>query len=105
MSVAGLFDLTGRVALVTGSSAGIGLALALGLGQAGARIVLNGRRPDKVADASRTLRDEGLSVFEMAFDVTDSAAVKDAVETIETSVGPIDILVNNAGMQRRAPLE
>ncbi|MBL0404531.1 SDR family oxidoreductase [Microvirga aerilata] len=105
MSVGGLFDLTGRVALVTGSSAGIGLALALGLGQAGARVVLNGRRPDKVADAARTLRHEGLSVYEMAFDVTDSAAVKDAVETIETSVGPIDILVNNAGMQRRAPLE
>jgi gluconate 5-dehydrogenase len=105
LSVARLFDLSGRIALVTGSSAGIGLSLALGLGRAGAVIVLNGRQPDKVADAARTLRDEGLTAFEMPFDVTDSSAVRAAVEEIETSIGAIDILVNNAGMQRRGPLE
>ena len=100
-----LFDLTVRVALVTGSSAGIGLALAVGLGRAGARVVLNGRQPERVADAANRLRDEGLSVVEMPFDVTDSAAVKAAVDLIEDSVGPLDILINNAGMQRRGPLE
>ncbi len=100
-----LFDLSGRIALVTGSSAGIGCALASGLGRAGAQVVLNGRRPEKVADAARKLRDEGALVFEMAFDVTDRAAVMAAVEEIEVDVGPIDILINNAGMQRRGPLE
>jgi gluconate 5-dehydrogenase len=100
-----LFDLSGRIALITGSSTGIGLALALGLGRAGARVVLNGRQPDKVANAAQKFRDEGLHVFEMPFDVTDSTAVKAAVDRIEGSIGPIDILINNAGMQRRAPLE
>jgi gluconate 5-dehydrogenase len=100
-----LFDLSGRNALVTGSSAGIGFALALGLGRAGARIILNGRRADKIADAAQKLRDEGLSVFELPFDVTDSNAVREAIDRIEATIGPLDILVNNAGMQRRAPLE
>ncbi|GEO15510.1 SDR family oxidoreductase [Microvirga aerophila] len=105
MSITGLFDLSGRVALVTGSSAGIGLALAQGLGRAGATVVLNGRRADLVASAAQKLRDEGLKAAEMPFDVTDSAAVRAAVERIEASIGPIDILIDNAGMQRRAPLE
>jgi len=105
MSNAFLFDLSGRTALVTGSSAGIGLALAAGLGEAGARIVLNGRQSDKVALAAERLREKGLTVFEMPFDVTDSSAVRDAVEKIETEISPLDILINNAGMQRRAPLE
>jgi gluconate 5-dehydrogenase len=105
MSNAHLFDLSGRTALVTGSSVGIGFALAAGLGEAGARIVLNGRQPKKVALAAGRLRDRGLEAFEIPFDVTDSSAVKDAVERIETTIGPLDILINNAGMQRRAPLE
>jgi gluconate 5-dehydrogenase len=100
-----LFDLSGRTALVTGSSTGIGFALAIGLGGAGARIVLNGRRPDKVALAAERFREKGLAVFEMPFDVTDSGAVREAIERIETMIGPLDILINNAGMQRRAPLE
>jgi gluconate 5-dehydrogenase len=105
MNVASLFDLSGRVALVTGSSAGIGFALAHGLGRAGAKVVLNGRDPGKLAQAAERLRREGLSVHEMTFDVTDSSAVRPAVGWIEDNVGPIDILVNNAGMQFRAPLE
>ncbi|MBA1156433.1 SDR family oxidoreductase [Microvirga mediterraneensis] len=104
-NIANLFDLSGRVALVTGSSAGIGFALARGLGRAGSRVVLNGRQPDRVAGAARILRDEGSSVFEMPFDVTDSNAVRMATDRIEADIGPIDILINNAGMQRRGPLE
>ena len=97
------FRLDGRVALVTGSSAGIGLALARGLGQAGATLVLNGRDGSRLAAARAALAAEGLAVHARAFDVCDAAAVEAAVQVIETQVGAIDILVNNAGMTRRAP--
>lgn len=97
-----LFDLAGRRALITGSSQGIGLALATGLQQAGAEVVLNGRSIDKLECAARPL---GAGARILPFDVTDHAAVKEAVDRFETEVGPIDILVNNAGMQHRAPLE
>ncbi|MGJ4889113.1 SDR family oxidoreductase [Bradyrhizobium sp. HKCCYLRH3099] len=97
----GLFDLTGRRALVTGSSQGIGLALARGLAEAGAEIVLNGRDEAKLATAASEIK--GARV--LAFDVTDHAAVRAAVDRFEADIGPIDILVNNAGMQHRAPLE
>ena len=95
------FNLSGRRALITGSSQGIGQALAQGLAEAGAEVVLNGRdvaRLDAAAariNGSRTL----------PFDATDHAAVRNAVDRFEAEVGPIDILVNNAGMQHRAPLE
>ncbi len=95
------FRLDGRLALITGSSAGIGLALARGLGQAGASLVLNGRDAGKLAAVAAQLRAEGLRVHEQAFDVCDEAQVESAVQAIETGVGPIDILVNNAGIQRR----
>lgn len=98
------FRLEGRLALVTGSSAGIGFGLARALGQAGAALVLNGRNPDKLEQAAATLRSEGLQVSARAFDVSDPAAVQAAVAEIETGIGAIDILVNNAGMQRRMPL-
>ena len=104
-SVLSSFDLTGRVALVTGSSAGIGLALAGGLAGAGAQVVLNARNEEKLAQAAQTLRDQGAKVHAVAFDVTDATAVAEGVARIERDIGPIDILVNNAGMQRRAPLE
>jgi gluconate 5-dehydrogenase len=100
-----LFDLSGRRALVTGSSQGIGLALAAGLGRHGAAIVLNGRSADRVAVAAATLADQGLTVGTAVFDVTDHAAVAQGVERIEGEIGPIDILINNAGMQFRTPLE
>ncbi|MBO0347410.1 SDR family oxidoreductase [Roseibium sp. CAU 1637] len=100
-----LFDLTGKRALVTGSSQGIGYALAGGLARAGAEIVLNGRDAAKLQAASAALKEEGFTVHELTFDVTDHEAVKLAIDDFEATVGPIDILVNNAGMQHRAPLE
>ncbi len=100
-----LFRLDGRIALITGSSAGIGLALARALGQAGATVVINGRGETKVEAVAAQLKSEGLSAHPRVFDVTDSKSVVAAVDDIEATLGPIDILVNNAGMQRRAPLQ
>mgnify|MGYP003624788816 FL=1 len=100
-----LFDLTGKRALVTGSSQGIGYALAKGLAAAGAQIVLNGRNVAKLNAAAETLRAEGATVEVLAFDATDHAGVRKAVDGFEAETGAIDILVNNAGMQHRAPLE
>ena len=100
-----LFDLTGKTALVTGSSQGIGLALARGLAAAGADVVLNGRDTAKLADAAAALTAEGARVRMLAFDATDHGAVRAAIDGFEATSGPIDILVNNAGMQHRAPLE
>jgi gluconate 5-dehydrogenase len=100
-----LFDLSGRTALITGSSAGIGHALAAGLAGAGARVVLNGREAARLEQAADKLRAAGAVVQTANFDVTDGAAVLRAIARIEAEVGPIDILVNNAGMQRRGPLE
>ena len=97
-----LFDLSGRRALVTGSSQGIGLALARGLRDAGAEVVLNGRDPAKLAKAAETL---GPATRQLAFDVTDHDGVRAAIDGFEADVGPIEILVNNAGMQHRTPLE
>ncbi len=101
----GMFDLSGRRALVTGSSQGIGLALARGLAEAGAMVVLNGRDAGKLAAAAASLEAAGIKASQLAFDATDHAAVRAAVDQFEVSSGPIDILVNNAGMQHRAPLE
>ncbi len=100
-----IFDLSGRRALVTGSSQGIGAALAAGLAAAGAALVLNGRDTAKLAAAAEELRAEGATVAELPFDVTDHAAARAAVDGFEKAHGPIDILVNNAGMQHRGPLE
>jgi gluconate 5-dehydrogenase len=99
------FRLDGRLALVTGSSAGIGLAIARGLAQAGARVVLNGRNLDTLQTTAAVLCAEGLDVHWQTFDVTDGDAVGSAVDDIEARLGPLEILVNNAGMQRRGPLE
>jgi len=99
-----LFDLTGKTALITGSSQGIGLTLAGGLSDAGASVVLNGRDTSKLSAAASLLSDSGAAVHELAFDVTDHAATLAAVSDFENNVGSIDILINNAGMQHRAPL-
>lgn len=100
-----IFDLTGKRALVTGSSQGIGLALSRGLASAGAEVVLNGRDTAKLADAIETLRAEGHTVSGLPFDVTDHATVRASIDTFEKQHGAIDILVNNAGMQHRDALE
>jgi len=100
-----LFDLTGRNALVTGASRGIGLALARGLAAAGAGVAINGRDPNSLAKAATDLRAGGAQVFEAPFDVTDRAQVDAGVARIEAEFGAIDILINNAGVQIRAPLE
>ena len=100
-----LFAIPGSVALVTGSSAGIGLALAKGLAGAGAAIVVNGRDAAKVDTAVADIAAAGAKTHAAVFDVTDPAAVGEAIDKIEAEVGPIEILVNNAGIQRRSPLE
>lgn len=105
MNTPALFDLNGRRALITGSSRGIGLALARGLAGAGAEVVLNGRDEARLADAAAELISAGATVHLLGFDVTDHAGVRAAVDRFEAEVGAIDILINNAGMQHRGPLE
>jgi len=100
-----LFSLKGRTALITGSSQGIGFALAQGLAAAGASIVLNGRDVAKLEHAAQALEKAGANVSISAFDVTDHDAVRQAIDLLEANGTQIDILVNNAGMQHRAPLE
>lgn len=96
-----MFDLTGRRALVTGASQGIGLALARGLAEAGAQVVINGRDAGRAQAAAAGI--PGAEV--LVFDVTDHDAVRAAVDGFEARGKPIDILVNNAGIQHRAPLQ
>jgi gluconate 5-dehydrogenase len=96
-----LFDISGRTALVTGSSRGIGLALAQGLLEAGCTVVLNGRDGERLTKAAAELSGD---VHTAAFDVTDGPSVAAGIRDVEERVGPLDILVNNAGMQLRAPL-
>jgi gluconate 5-dehydrogenase len=99
-----LFDITGRAALVTGSSRGIGRALAQGLAEAGAEVILNARDDGALGVAADEIKQAtGATVHAVSFDVTDPAAVAAGIARIEESVGPLDICVNNAGMQRRAP--
>jgi len=100
-----LFGLAGQVALVTGSSAGIGRALAEGLAGAGATVVVNGRNREAVEATAAAITAAGGKAHVSVFDVTDRAAVVTEVQRIEEHVGPIAILINNAGMQRRGPLE
>jgi len=100
-----LFDLSGKKALITGSSQGIGFALAKGLASAGAAVIINGRDVAKLERAAKSLQGDGVEVHQLAFDATDHAAVAAAVNGFEATVGPINILINNAGMQHRTPLE
>lgn len=103
---AGLFDLTGRLAVVTGSSRGIGLAIASGLAAAGARVVLNGVNGARLNRTRDALRDRfgPEAVHALRFDVTDPDQIKTAVADIEGRLGPIEVLVNNAGLQHRQAL-
>jgi len=99
-----LFDLTGKCALVTGASHGLGMAMAVGLGQAGAKVIINGRSRERLEQAKRAYAEQGVEVHTYAFDVTDEQEVKKTVSEIEKEVAPIDILVNNAGIIKREPL-
>lgn len=100
-----IFNLTGRRALVTGSSQGIGIVIAEALAQAGAAVVINGRDGSRLEAARGKLAAKGLDVMSAAFDVTAEPEVTAAVDRIEAEQGPIDILFNNAGMQFRTSLE
>ena len=102
---ASIFDVAGQVVLITGSSAGIGRALAEGFARAGASVVINGRDQARAERTAEDLRRRGHAASSVAFDVTDPAAVDAGVARIEAETGPIATLVNNAGMQRRMPLE
>ncbi len=101
-----LFNLQGKVALVTGSTHGLGMAMAKGLGKAGATIVVNGNSSKKKIDeAVKIYEAEGIKAVGYQFDVTNELEVQEAVNDIQANVGPIDILVNNAGIIKRTPLE
>ncbi len=100
-----LFDLAGKVALVTGGGSGLGHAIARGLAESGATVILNGRRRDKLEEAVAGLRQSGLRAGLSAFDVTDSTAVNAGIAAAAAEHGAIDVLVNNAGMQHRQPIE
>jgi gluconate 5-dehydrogenase len=100
-----LFRLNDRRALITGSTQGIGLALAYGLARAGATIVCNGRDSARVKAVAEQMRADGFRAEYSAFDVTRQQSVIEAIDRIEKESGAIDILINNAGIQRRAPLE
>lgn len=99
-----LFDLSGKTALVTGSSRGLGRAMAEGLAAAGAHIVLNGSSPDRLAAAAAEMRSSGFTVHEACFDITDEAAITEAFDRFDAEGLAIDILINNAGIQLRKPM-
>jgi gluconate 5-dehydrogenase len=99
-----LFNLKGKKALITGSSQGIGYALARGLSDAGAEIVLNGRNKEKLNNAAKSLNSSH-RLYQLCFDVTDQKETKNKIDSFEEEFGSIDILINNAGMQFRSPLE
>jgi len=100
-----LFDVQGKVALITGSTGALGNTFARGLASHGARVILNGRNNAKLKEKVKELVNEGYSAFGYVFDVTDSEKVNAAISQIEKEVGPVDILVNNSGINIRAPLE
>ncbi len=98
------FKLDGKTALVTGATHGLGMAIAKGLAQAGAKIVINDVFPEKLENAKKEYQKDGINVSAYLFDVTDDAAVRENVATIEDEVGPVDILINNAGIIKRVPM-
>ena len=99
-----LFDLTGKVALITGGTHGIGLAIGILLGKAGAKVCVNDRAEDKLEGCRKAFAAEHLEVFTLKFDVTDEDDVNRGISMIEKLVGPVDILVNNAGIIKRVPI-
>ena len=104
VSVLKLFDLNGKTALITGSSQGIGYALAEGLAEAGCDIILNGRNIEKLRKSAELVNTKQ-EIYQLCFDVTDYEQIKQSIDKFEKEISPIDILINNAGMQFRTPLE
>lgn len=100
-----LFDLTGKRAFVTGATHGLGMAMAKGLAEAGAELIINGTTPSKMEKALKEYKEAGHTVHGFIFDVTDETKAKEHVDKIEKEIGPIDILVNNAGIIKRIPLK
>ncbi len=100
-----IFNLEGKTALITGSSRGLGLVLARGLGKAGAKLILNGKNEERLIQTVNKLRKEGFNVNRLSFDITKKEQIVKQVSHMEKYIGSIDILVNNAGIQRRKPLE
>jgi len=99
-----LFDLTGKNVLITGGTHGLGMAMAKGMGNAGANLIINGHTPEKMDKAVQHYQEQGFNVHSYLFDVTDEKQVVEHVEKIEHEVGNIDVLVNNAGIIKRIPL-
>ncbi|HLW08567.1 MAG TPA: gluconate 5-dehydrogenase [Marinilabiliaceae bacterium] len=99
-----LFDLKGKVALVTGGTHGIGMAVGKILGQAGAKVCVNDISEEKLAASKAEYAKEGIDVFTLVFDVTNEADVDKGISLIEKEVGSVDILVNNAGIIKRVPI-
>lgn len=99
-----LFDLTGKNALVTGATHGLGMSMAVGLAKAGAQIIINDINQEKLEQAIKDYAAQGVKAHGFVFDVTDEEAVKAHVEKIEKEIGPIDILINNAGIIKRIPV-
>jgi len=99
-----LFDLSGKVALITGGTHGIGMAIGKVLGQAGARICVNDLSEEKLENCKAEYKAAGIDVFTVVFNVTDEADVDKGISIIEKDVGFIDILVNNAGIIKRVPI-
>ena len=104
MSVSDLFNLEGKVALVTGGTHGIGLAVGMALGRAGAKICINDRTENRIENAKEQFAKAGIDAYSLVFDVTDEAQVDSGISRIENDVGSIDILVNNAGIIKRIPI-
>lgn len=100
-----LFDLKGKTALITGGTHGLGMAIASGIGKAGARLVINGNSSQqKIDDAVSFYRAQGIDAYGYKFDVSDEKEVTSVLDKIENEVAPIDILVNNAGIIKRTPM-
>ncbi|MBX2963528.1 MAG: gluconate 5-dehydrogenase [Cyclobacteriaceae bacterium] len=104
MKAAQLFNLSSKRALITGGTHGLGMAMARALGSAGATLIINGHTPEKLESAVAQYIKEGYDTHGYLFDVTNEAAVNEAIQLIEHKVGPIDILINNAGIIKRTPL-
>jgi gluconate 5-dehydrogenase len=104
MSIKKLFDLSGKRALITGGTHGLGMAMAKGLGIAGAELIINDLSSEKINEALIEYKNAGLKAHGYQFDVTDDAAVKEGIDKIESEIGAIDILINNAGIIKRIPM-